>query len=69
MASKSNIVVVIDNGSGINLKIQDDATGYLVVTMSDGVKPLAMKLSQADSAVLSRAVNLSNSLRQTLPQS
>ena len=69
MASKSNINVVIDNGSGITIEVQDDASGYLVITMSDGKAPLAMKLGAQDSHVLRNCLMYSDALRQQIPQS
>lgn len=69
MANKSNLHVVIDNGSGVSIEIQDDASGYLIVTMNDGTKPLAMKLAAADTHTLRTTLMFSDLLRQTIPQS
>ena len=69
MANKSNIVVVIDNGKGGSLEISDDASGFLVVTASNGGQSAQVSLTQADSNVLARVIGLSNALRASIPQS
>lgn len=69
MASKSNLNVIIDNGSGVTIEIQDDASGYLVIIMSDGKSSLAMKLASQDSLVLRNAFAYSDGLRRIVPQS
>lgn len=69
MASKSNIVVVVDNGKGGSLEIRDDAAGFLVLKASNGGQSAEVLLGQADANVVSRVINLSNALRASIPQS
>ncbi len=65
MSNKSNLNVVIDNGSGVSLSIVADASGYLVVNLGDK----SIKLEQADAQILSSALSYANALRRQIPQS
>lgn len=69
MASKSNLDLVIDNGSGTTIEIHDDASGYLVITMADSKDSKAMKLAQADVKTLNQCLAFSNAIRAAIPQS
>lgn len=69
MASKSNITIVIDNGKGGSLEINDDPSAFLLLKATNGGQSAEVSLSQADAAIVARVINLSNALRASIPNS
>lgn len=67
MANKSSLNVVIDNGSGAVLSIQSDASGYMVISMSDGKSSIDLKLGSIDMSALRNAISYADGLRRQIP--
>lgn len=69
MASKSNLTVVIDDEGGTSLVIQDDASGFTLLSMTDGNGTKEMKISSVNSNVLKNALAAVDTLRRLVPRS